>query len=89
MFEATQDNVCLVERKFLAANFYVFVLNSVSVFYQLNQTGINEQKLPCTQNVGKLHWSPNSHGDVVFREGHGTVIGKLGLLLFIFVRIYC
>ena len=46
----------------------VFTLNSVSVFYQLYQTGANEQKLPSTQNVGKLHWSPTVSGAVVLER---------------------
>lgn len=49
----------------MAANFYVFALNFVSVFYQLSQTGANEQKLPSTWNAGKLHWSPTVSGDIV------------------------
>ena len=72
----------------MAAKFYVFALNSVSVFYQRNQTGANEQKLPCTWNVAKLHWSPTVGGDVE-RGGHDAIIGKLELILFTFIRVCC
>ena len=74
----------------MAASFYVFALNSASVFYQLNQTSANEQKLPHARNVGNLHWSPTVSSDVVEKEkGHSSVIGKLELILLTFIRVCC
>lgn len=74
----------------MAADFHVFALNSVSVFYQLNQTGANEQELPSTWKVGKSLWSPPVSGEVVVeRGGCGSTIAERGHILLTFIRVYC
>lgn len=55
----------------------------MSVFYQLNQTGTNEQKLPSTWNVGKLPWSPTVSGDVVL-ESVGMLELENGGLFYLY-----
>lgn len=73
-FQMAQEDDCIEEPQFSAAHFCVS-----SLIWCLFC-----QHIECWKVVLVTH----SQTMILYRKGHGIVIGKLGLILFVLIRVY-